>query len=104
MQAELIAEQTVALPAGIVRLTLARHDDGRYPGVATLVESGQCIGLLESASPLAGQAPGSATRVDAAVAGPEVRAALEQLLRTAVGAEVAQLGAAHDLGALSGDV
>ena len=72
MKAELVAEQTVALPAGLVRLTLARHDDGHYSGVATLVQTGQRIGLLESESPLAGQPSVSDTRVDAALAGPEV--------------------------------
>ncbi len=104
MKAELVAEQTVALPAGLVRLTLARHDDGRYSGVATLMQTGQRIGLLESEAPLAGQVPVREARVDTAVAGPEVPTALERLLRDAAVAEMAHLGAAQDMGTLGVDV
>ena len=101
MKAELVAEQTVALPAGLVRLTLARHDDGRYSGVATLMQTGQRIGLLESESPLADLPPDSETRVDTTVAGPEVGAALERLLRDGTVAEAVQLGTALDRGVMS---
>ena len=96
MKAELVAEQTVALPAGLVRLTLARHDDGHYSGVATLMQNGQRIGLLESEPPLAGLVPVREARVDTAVVGPEVRSVLEQLLRDAAVAEATQLEAAQD--------
>ena len=103
MKAELVAERTLALPVGLVRLTLARHDDGRYSGVATLMHTGQRIGLLETESPLAGQAPVSDTQVDAAVAGPEVGAALAELLRDAVVAEAAQVRAVQSWDAVSMD-
>jgi hypothetical protein len=76
MKAELVAEQTVALPTGLVRLTLARHDDGHYSGVATLMQNGQRIGLLESEPPLAGLVPVREARVDTAVVGPEVRSVI----------------------------
>ena len=101
MKAELVAEQPVALPAGLVRLTLARHDDGHYSGVATLMQNGQRLGLLESEPPLAGLVPVREARVDTAVVGPEVRSALERLLHDATVAEATQLEAAQDMGAVS---
>ncbi len=48
MKAELVAERTDALPTGQVRLSVARHDDGHYTGVAQLLDSGQRIGLVSA--------------------------------------------------------
>jgi hypothetical protein len=82
MKSELVAERTVELPMGPVRLTLARHDDGHYSGVAALVRTGQRIGMLAS-----GAAQPHYSMVDAAVAGPEVIVELERLLAMAMDSE-----------------
>jgi hypothetical protein len=80
MGAELIAERTVRLAIGPVRLTVARHDDGHYSGVASLVESGQRIGLLAPAVTPGAPAGTMDCQVDESVAGDDVIDALTRLL------------------------
>ena len=94
MKAELVAERTDALPTGPVRLSVARHDDGHYTGVAQLLDSGRRIGLLVAAPPVAGRTTVSDTRVDPAVAGPEVGTALAQFLYEVAATEEARVAAA----------
>jgi hypothetical protein len=86
MKSELVAERTVDLNVGPVRLTLARHDDGHYSGVATLVRTGQRIGMLSAGSAL-DAVPAGHSMVDANVAGPEVVVELERLLADTMPAE-----------------
>ena len=86
MKSELVAEQTIDMPIGPVRLTLARHDDGHYSGIAALLHTGQRIGMIESHTVNGVEKSGGA-RVDPAVAGPEVGAELERLLSQVTVAE-----------------
>lgn len=87
MRSELVAEQMVKLPVGEVRLTLARHDDGHYSGVAALVDTGQRIGMLEAGPVLDGIVHLDRTLVDVRVAGPEVLRELRHLLAATATAE-----------------
>lgn len=87
MKAELVAEQVVTLPVGRVRLTLARHDDGHYSGIASLVGTGQRIGMLEAGPATDGIVQLDRTMVDATMAGPEIITELEHLLVEAAAAE-----------------
>jgi hypothetical protein len=89
MKSELIAESIVGLPIGEVRLTLARSDEGRYSGVASLVRTGQRIAMLTTEPVVNGVAAGTKSQVDATVAGPEVVRELESLLASALRSEPA---------------
>ena len=87
VKAELVAEEIVDLPIGPVRLTLARHDDGHYSGIATLAHSGQRIGMLEAGRLMSGTVALDHAVVDATVAGSEVGTEMERLLRKVVAVE-----------------
>jgi hypothetical protein len=80
MKAELVAERMVDLAIGPVRMTLARHDDGRYSGVAALAQTGRRIGLLDAGPALDGVIRAERCLVDETIAGPEVKAELQRLL------------------------
>ena len=87
MKAELVAERVVDLPVGAVRCTLARHDDGHYSGVATLVATGQRIGMIAGGPALNGVVQPGLVQVDATVAGQEVVTLMERLLADTIAAE-----------------
>jgi hypothetical protein len=87
MKPELVAERTVDLAIGPVRMTLARHDDGHYSGVAELVNAGRRIGLLAAGPAVAGVVAPAHCLVDEDVAGPEVAVELERLLVSTASAE-----------------
>jgi hypothetical protein len=89
MKAELVAERTVDLAVGSVRVTLARHDDGHYSGVAALVRTGQRIGLLAAGPAVDGVVRVDQALVDETVAGPEVADELTQLLAATAASESA---------------
>lgn len=93
MKAELVAERMLDMAVGPVRVTLARHDDGHYSGVAALLATGQCIGLLATGPAVDGVVTTDRCLVDEAVAGPELVDELQRLLvRTAANEATAALG------------
>jgi hypothetical protein len=97
MQPELIADRSLPLPIGVVRLTIARHVDGHYSGVATLRRTGRRLGLLVSERPAAGGARVRCARVDPCAADAELLAALTAFFRETALADAASRDA------LSGD-
>lgn len=91
MAAELVADRTMDLAIGAVRLTVARHDDGHYSGVAALVGTGQRIGMLATRPVVDGPVVTEDCLVDEALAGPDVVAALTWLVTDASLADLAAL-------------
>jgi hypothetical protein len=91
MAVELIAERTMDLAVGAVRMTVARHDDGHYTGVAALVGTGTRIGLL-STRPVTSEAVETADcLVDETLADRDLIEALTWLVKGAAGADLAVL-------------
>jgi hypothetical protein len=76
---DLLAEERLITPAGLIAISLASHDDGTLSVVARLLATGERVGF--GRCPLA-QGHTARVALDRRVASPTVEQAMRRLLRT----------------------